>query len=76
MSNVSIRDLRQRLGLSQAELASITKVSRKTISQWERGCKADPIKLAPFVMRLREMARHLGVLEKDEELVPPKVRVR
>lgn len=42
-----IRSLRQRQGLTQAQLAGMIGVSDKAVSKWERGCGAPDISLLP-----------------------------
>ena len=45
--------LRERLGLSQSELAALTGIGKATISRWERG----------RILPNRAMARYLSLLE-------------
>jgi len=47
--------LRQRLGMSQAELARLTEIGKATISRWERG----------RMLPTRALARYLRLLERN-----------
>ena len=71
---VTILQARQRLGLTQATLAKLSKISRQAIHRWETGNAAEAIKLVPYVQKLNELARHYKVLVEDEEIVGPPVR--
>ncbi len=50
-----LREMRERRGMSQRELASLLNISPSSVTQWERGTRALPI------VRVAQLAKALGV---------------
>ncbi len=62
----ALREIRQRLGLSQSELAKRLKVSQPTITLWENGERK------PDIVMVKKIANIFGVTT-DELLAPIKI---
>ena len=62
----ALREIRQRLGLSQSELAKRLKVSQPTITLWENGERK------PDIVMVKKIAHIFGVTV-DELLAPIKI---
>lgn len=59
MARMTIRELRERAGLTQLELANRLGVTPATVYTWERG------KFDPRASQLRKLAREFGVSMDD-----------
>jgi transcriptional regulator with XRE-family HTH domain len=60
MTGERLKDLRKRLGKTQAELGTVFGVSRQTIWQWECGSRSVPRAVAlamPWLVVKHEMAK-------------------
>lgn len=59
-----VRAFRERLGISQARLATLLNVAESSVRRWESGVSA------PHPSHRRELAARLGVKERELELPP------
>ncbi len=75
VTEVSIRQVRMRLGLSQESICTLTGISRQALSHWENGKYAQEMRVVAFVRKLQEIATERGVLQDNEVVVGPQVRV-
>ena len=67
-----IRSLRNRLGLTQAEMAQLCGVSPKTIERWE----TDKKPLTGAIVPLAELLLHTPGIAKQLEIPPRKTKLR
>ncbi len=69
MQTIDVKELRDKTGLSQEELASVIGTSWVTVSRWERRVVAPSPEKGAMLRRLRELIKRMGKAIPEEELL-------
>lgn len=59
---MSILEIRQDLGLSQADFAKKFHLNVRTVQSWEQGWRVPPIHTLYMIMRIVELERQVSIM--------------